>query len=68
MTRKAETMKLGNVNKLDQAVYMWFKQRRMKGVPISGPLLCEKAAELSERLHGKISFKASHGWKWRFCK
>ena len=54
-------MKLGNDKKLDQAVYMWFKQRKMKGEPISGPLLCEKAVELSERLHSKSSFKASHG-------
>ena len=61
MTRKAKTMKLGKVKKLIQAVYMWFKQRRMKGEPFSGPLLCEKAVELSEILHGKTSFKASHG-------
>ena len=52
-------MKLGNDKKLDQAVYMWFKQRRMKEEAISGPLLCEKAVELSERLHVKTSFKAS---------
>ena len=40
--------------------------------PISGPLLCEKAMQLSESLgqqgEGKKVFKASDGWKWRFCK
>ncbi len=39
MSRKAKVMKLGNNQKLDQAVYIWFRQKRMEGVPVSGPML-----------------------------
>ena len=30
-------MKLSDDNKPDQAVYLWFKQKRMEYVPVSGP-------------------------------
>lgn len=35
--------------------------------PISGSILCEKAVQLSGLL-GNSNFKASNGWRWRFCK
>ena len=42
-----------------------FKQKRTEGVPVSGPMLCEKAVELSKGLHGEgATFSASEGWKW----
>ena len=69
VSREAKTMKLGEHHKLDQAVYLWFKQKRMEGVPVSGPMLCEKAVELSKRLYGETyngetySFTASEGWR-----
>ena len=66
--RKVKVMKLGDDKKLDQAVYLWFKQKRMEGVPISGAMLREKASELCRRLCGETTFTASEGWKWRFCK
>ena len=48
------------------AVYIWFKQKRMEGVPISG---AEKVVDFSETLNGEESgFKASEGWKWQFCR
>lgn len=68
MSRDAKVMKLGDDQRLDQAVYIWFKQKRMEGVPISGPMLCEKALELNKCLNGESKFSASEGWKWRFCK
>ena len=68
MSRKAKVMKLGDDDKLDQAVYLWFKQKRMEGVPISGPMLSAKALQLSKGLHGETTFTASEGWRWRFCK
>lgn len=37
MTRSAKGMKLSDDNKPDQAVYLWFKQKRMEYVPVSGP-------------------------------
>ena len=64
MSRDVKIMKIGDDQWLDQAVYIWFKQKRMEGVPISGPMLCEKAIELSKCLHGAESkFSACEGWK-----
>ena len=61
-------MRLGDDKQLDQALYLWFKQKRIEGVPVTGPLLCAKALELSRTLSGETNFQASEGWKWRFCQ
>ena len=58
--------KLGEDPKLDQAVFLWFKQKRAEGIPTSGHILCEKAAKLSKLLLPDVNFKASSGWKWQF--
>ena len=67
MVKKAKSMKIGKDEGLDQAVFVWFNQKRAEGVPISGSILCEKAVQLSGLL-GNSNFKASSGWRWRFCK
>jgi len=38
-------------------------------MPVSGPLLCEKANHFYSKLHRgeQQSFKASSGWLYRFC-
>ena len=36
---KRKTMKLASDTKLDDALYLWFAQKRSQGVPISGPIL-----------------------------
>lgn len=48
-------------------MFLWFTQQREKGVPITGPVLQEKAKLLSEMLgnDGK-GFTASNGWLDRF--
>ena len=69
MKKQAKVMKLSDDRRLDQAVFLWFRQKRSEGVPKSGPLLCKKALELSRILQGEeLKFKASEGWKWGFCK
>ena len=41
----------------------------MKGVPISGPILCETAVQLHKKMYGEESrFYGSTGWQRRFCK
>ncbi|GFV07824.1 uncharacterized protein TNCV_305721 [Trichonephila clavipes] len=50
---------------LDPALYLWFSQRRSKGDPISGPLLCEKALGLNEKFEGLADFRGQHeGVQW----
>ena len=69
MSRKAKVMKLGHDAQHDKAVYVWFKQKRMEGMPISGPILSEKAIVLHKIMYGEESnFCGSTGWQWRFCK
>ena len=68
MVKKAKTMKIGRDIKLDQAVFLWFRQKRAERVPISGSILCEKAVELSKLLRDDSNFKASGGCRRRFCK
>ena len=46
---KAKTMKLGDDRQLDEAVYLWFAQKRMEGVPVSGLVLRDKALELTKK-------------------
>ena len=68
MHHQPKMMKLGTSAILDKAVYLWFKQKRMDGIPVTGPILCEKAVQLSKKLFGdNYKFIASEGWKWRFC-
>ena len=68
MKHEAKTMKLGRNVNLDKALHVWFCQKRMEGVPVSGPILCEKAKQLHKELQIEQPFVASEGWKWRFCK
>ena len=65
-----KVMRLAKDNQLDEAVFLWFMQRRSQGIPVSGPILCEKAVQLYDQLHTGDSvapFKASKGWLYRFC-
>ncbi|GFW79675.1 jerky-like protein [Trichonephila clavipes] len=63
---KKEIHREANHVVLDRALYLWFSQRKSEVYPISGPLLCEKALELNEKLGGSADFKASTGWLKNF--
>ena len=41
MKKKAKTMKLGADKNVKEALYVWFKQKRLEEVPISGLMLQE---------------------------
>jgi len=42
---------------------------RKEGLPISGPILQEKAVQLYKKMYGEASeFTGSTGWQWRFLK
>ena len=51
-TKNAKTRKVGEYEKLDRALYIWFHQQRDKNIPVSGPLLLEKARILYVKLYG----------------
>ncbi|KFD61572.1 hypothetical protein M514_08469 [Trichuris suis] len=63
-----KVMKKAQNEEVDQAVYVWFMQKRAMGQPISGPLLCQKALHFNARLGGNSSFRASTGWLHKFKK
>ena len=60
----------GVFDKLDSALYIWFRQEREKGCPVTGPILLEKASEFHRLIYGEHSrpFSASTGFQWRFCR
>ncbi|XP_033331182.1 jerky protein homolog-like [Megalopta genalis] len=61
-----KSMMVPKYKNVDDAVFQWFLENRDKGVPISGPILCEKALEFNEKLKGNPNFKASSGWLEKF--
>ena len=50
---------------LDKAVFLWIKQARSMGTPISGPILMAKADSLVKELQID-DFKANSGWLYWF--
>lgn len=61
--KRRKTMKTATNEKLDEAVYLWFMQKRCEGIPLSGPIICEKAIQFNLLLGGSDeNFKASGGW------
>lgn len=52
---------------IDDVVFNWLCKARNKNMPISGPLLREKALEAAQRLQ-LTDFKASNGWLEKFCR
>lgn len=51
---------------LDAILFEWFKQRRSENIPITGPLLREKAKELHKELKLTESCDYSQGWLTKF--
>ena len=57
-TRSRKTLRAAFDDKLDEAVFLWFLQKRSSGQPISGPILCEKALHFNGLMGGNDRFKA----------
>ena len=66
----SKSMKTGQFDKLDEALYVWFKQKRGKNMDISGDLLMEQADMFFKKLYPgeTCSLSFSHGFLWRFCQ
>lgn len=59
-------MKMAQETSLEQALMKWYVQQRSCGVNVRSVELKSAASTLAQ--HMKITFKASSGWLWRFCK
>lgn len=54
---------------IDKALLDWFRKARSKNIPITGPMLQEKATRIAEALDvSGEQFKASNGWLDHFKK
>lgn len=60
--KKRKTMRKAANEALDMALYLWFVQKRCEGIPLSGPIIAEKALQFNAKMNGDASFKASTGW------
>ena len=67
--KTSKTMKGGMFDKLDNALHLWFRQIREKGVPVTDPVLLEKANKFHKLLYAESPrpFTASYGFQWLFC-
>jgi len=56
----------GKAEDVEEALLRWFSQARSRQLPVSGPLLMEKANSLAEGL-GLTDFKTTVGWleRWK---
>ena len=63
--RDCKKLRTADFADVDNALIIWFKQARSQQVPISGPILMEKAKEIAEHM-GLPSFSGSTGWLDRF--
>ena len=66
--KATKTIKGGMYQKLDCALYLWFRQQREKGISVTGPIFLEKATEFHKLLNADSTtqFNASYG-KWACC-
>lgn len=59
-------------SEIEEATFVWFKQQRIQGAPISSALVKAKAESLAVMIavaQGvECEFKASDGWLWRWQK
>lgn len=51
---------------LDAVLFEWFKQKRSENIPISGPILCQKARDLHKELNIEESCEYTTGWLTKF--
>ena len=67
--KETKTLREGSHAQLDQALYIWFRQKRELGIPVTGPLLLEQAKFFFSQIYpSEREFKTSTGFQWRFCK
>ena len=63
---KVKWKRTGKDREVEEALLKWFEKARANNIPVSGPILTEKAGRLASEL-GKPDFKATEGWlnRWK---
>ena len=61
---KRKKMRSSRNKAVEKALFLWIKQVRTKSVPLSGPVIKEKANLLAREMG--VDFVASNGWFYRF--
>lgn len=62
---KRQRIREGKFKSIEDSLLQWFYQARASSIPISGPILKEKAKEISQKI-SVTDFRASNGWLDRF--
>ncbi|XP_035210344.1 jerky protein homolog-like [Stegodyphus dumicola] len=57
--KERKNMKGDEYEKVSEALYLWFRQQRKQGTPISGPVLQEQALKFYDEFQGEPGFTAS---------
>ncbi|XP_007535410.3 jerky protein homolog [Erinaceus europaeus] len=60
------TLHTPKLEHLDRVLYEWFLVKRAEGVPVSGPMLIQKAKDFYEQMQLTEPCVFSGGWLWRF--
>ncbi|KAM6215423.1 jerky protein homolog [Rhynchocyon petersi] len=63
---RRRTLHTPKLQQLDRVLYEWFLVKRAEGVPVSGPMLVEKAKDFYEQMQLREPCVFSGGWLWRF--
>lgn len=58
----SKSIKTGDYEKVNEALFMWFNQQRSKSVAWSGPILQQKAIIISKQFPETDIFSGSSGW------
>lgn len=63
---KKKRNRTGKDSEVEESLLIWFEKATAKNLPVTGPILSEKAEALARRL-GKLDFKATDGWlnRWK---
>lgn len=64
--KNRKTVRSSKNPSVEEALYIWFRQNRNAGVPISGPMILEKAKFFHERLKIETECVYSRGWLDKF--
>lgn len=63
---RRHTMRGASLKELDTTLHSWFIEKRAQGMPVTGPLLIEKAKSIHKDLQLDQPLNFSNGWLHRF--